>query len=80
MLTRFSGQIPRALRRRNADDILFAGFVARMAEEHLPRRVMFWEMFGGKGYSGVQGWDWMKDLEVDINAFGFKFEGWHEAA
>ena len=30
--------------------ILFAGFVARMGEERLPRRVMFGEMVGGKGY------------------------------
>ena len=32
--------------------IFFAGFVARMGEERRPRRVMFEEMFGGKGYSG----------------------------
>ena len=32
--------------------ILFAGFVTRMGEERLPRRVMFGEMLGGKGYSG----------------------------
>ena len=32
--------------------ILFAGFVARMGEESLPQRVMFGELFGGKGYSG----------------------------
>ena len=34
--------------------VLFAGFVARMREERLPGRVMFGEMFGGKGYSGGQ--------------------------
>ena len=34
-------------------------------------------------YSGVkailrggQDWDWMKDLEEDLEAFGIKFEGW----
>ena len=32
--------------------ILFAGFVARMAEERLPQRVMFGELLGGKGSSG----------------------------
>ena len=37
--------------------ILFEGFVARTGEERLPRRVMFGEMLGGKGYSGVQEWD-----------------------
>ena len=46
--------------------ILFAGFVARMGEERLPRRVMFGEMLGGKGYSGGQEWDWMKDLEETL--------------
>ena len=34
--------------------VLFAGFVARMGEERLLRRVMFGEMLGGKGYSGGQ--------------------------
>ena len=34
--------------------MLFAGFVARMGEERLPRRVMFGEMLGGKAYSGGQ--------------------------
>ena len=60
--------------------ILFAGFVARMGEERLPRRVMFGEMLGGKGYSGGQEWDWMKYLEEDLEVFGIKFEGWREAA
>ena len=59
---------------------MFAGFVARMGEERLPRRVMFGEMLGGKGYHGVQEWDWMKDLDEDLKAFGIKFEGWREAA
>ena len=40
---------------------------------------MFGEMRGGKGYSGGQEWDWMKDLEEDLKAFGIKFEGWREA-
>ena len=35
-----------------------------MGEERLPRRVMFGEMLGGKGYSGVQECDWMKDLSL----------------
>ena len=51
-----------------------------MGEERLPRRVMFGEMLGGKGYSGGQEWDWMKDLAEDLKAFGIKFERWREAA
>ena len=54
---------------------MFAGFVARMGEERLPRRVMFREMLGGKGYSGGQEWDWMENFEEDLQAFGIKFEG-----
>ena len=41
---------------------------------------MFREMLRGKGYSGGQEWDWMKDLEEDLKAFGIKFEGGREAA
>ena len=41
---------------------------------------MFGEMLGGKGYSGGQEWNWMKDLEEDLKAFGIKLEGWREAA
>ena len=41
---------------------------------------MFGEMLGGKGYSGGQELDWMKDLEEVLKAFGIKFEGWREAA
>ena len=36
-------------------------------------------MLGGKGYAGEQEWDWTKDLEEDLKAFGIKFEGWREA-
>ena len=74
--TRLSGQIPRALRRRYADE----GYCSRASwhawgKERLPRRVMFGEMLGGEGNSGGQEWDWMKDLEEDLKAFGIKFEG-----
>ena len=71
-----SESVETTVRRRR---ILFAGFVARMGEERLPR-VMFVEMLGGKGYSGGQEWERMKDLEGDLKAFGIKFEGWCEAA
>ena len=43
------------------------GFAARMGEERLPRRVMFGEMLGGKGYyCGGQEWDWTKYLGEDF--------------
>ena len=41
---------------------------------------MFGEEVRGKGYSGGQEWDRMKNLEEDLKVFGFKFEGWREAA
>ena len=44
-----SESVETTVRRRR---ILFAGFVAPMGEERLPRRAMFGEMLGGKGYSG----------------------------
>ena len=72
-----SESVETTVRRRR---ILFTGFVARMGEERLPRRGMFVEILGGKGYSGRQKWDWMKDVEKDLKAFGIKFEGWREAA
>ena len=72
-----SESVETTVRRRR---VLFTGFVARMREERLPRKVMFGEILGGKGYSGGQEWDWMKGLEEDLTAFGIKFEGWREAA
>ena len=55
--------------------ILFAGFMARMGEDNLSRRVMFGELVGGKGYSGGQKKDWVMHLKEDMPAFGMKFEG-----
>ena len=55
-----SESIETTVRRRR---MLFAGFVARMGEERLPRRVMFGEMVGGKGYSFGQEKDWMGRLK-----------------
>ena len=48
-----SESVEKTVRRRR---IMFAGFIARMGEERLPRRVMFGEMLEGKGYSGGQEW------------------------
>ena len=47
-----SERVETTVRRRR---MLFAGFVARMGEEHLPRRVMFGEMLGGNDYSDARG-------------------------
>ena len=60
--------------------ILFARFVAHIEEEHLPQRVMFGELVGGKDYSGVQEKDWIAHLKEDMSAFEMKFEGWRKAA
>ena len=48
----------RAFRRRymRRRMLLFAGFVTRMGEELLPKRVMFGEIVGGEDYSGGQEW------------------------
>ena len=59
-----SESVETTVRRRR---ILFAGFVARMGKERLPRRVMFGKMFGGK----EQEWNWMKDLEEDLKAVSY---------
>ena len=60
--------------------ILFAGFVARMGGERMPRRVMFEGLVGGKGYSGGQEKDWMVRSKEDMTEFGIMFEGWRKAA
>ena len=54
--------------------ILFAGFVARMGEERLPRGVILGELIGVKGYSGGQEKDWMLRLEENMTEVGIKFE------
>ena len=56
--------------------ILFAGFVAHMGEERLPRGAMFGEMFGGKADSGGQELDWMEDFKEGLKTSGINFEGW----
>ncbi|CAN0468872.1 unnamed protein product [Laminaria digitata] len=49
-----------------------------MGEERLPRRVVFGEMLGGKGYSEGQEWNRLRDLEEDLKEFDIKSEGWRE--
>ena len=62
--------------------ILFAGFVATriLGEERLPRRVMFGELVGAKGYSEGQEKGWMARPEEGMLAFGNEFERWRKAA
>ncbi|CAN0377621.1 unnamed protein product, partial [Laminaria digitata] len=57
--------------------ILFAGFVARTGDERLPRRVMYGEVEGGKGYLGGQEQDWMGCLEQDLSLFNLPTEAKH---
>ena len=47
---------------------MFAGFVALVGEERLPRRGMFGEMVTGEGYSGGHEGGCTKDLEEDPKA------------
>ena len=58
---------------------MFAGFVARIEVERLPRGVASGEMVGGKGYSGGQEKDGMVRPEEDMTEFGMKFE-WQKSA
>ena len=50
-VTTDADSVETTVRRRK---ILFAGLVAHMREERLPRKVMVREMLGGEGYSGIQ--------------------------
>ena len=54
--------------------ILFAGFVAGVDNERLPKRVMFGEVDRGKGCSGGQEQDWMDCLERDLSLFNLPTE------
>ena len=48
-----------------------------MDNERLPKRVMFGEVDGGKGYSGGQEQDWMGCLERDLPLFNLPTEAKH---
>ena len=65
------------LRRRR---ILFAGFVARMEDTRLPKRMMFVGMVGGAGCVGGQEKEWMGCFLDDLSAFGINAEQWTTAA
>ena len=50
--------------------ILFAGFVARMEDTRLPKRVMFGELVGGAVSARGQEKEWMECLLDDLRVFG----------
>ena len=58
--------------------LLTADFVARIGEEHLPRRAVFGEMVGGNGYFFGRGRDRMKRLEEDLDKVGIRSKGRRE--
>ena len=55
----------------------FAGFVARIDNERLPKRVICGEVDRGKGCSGGQQYDWMGCVERDLSLFNLPTEAKH---
>jgi len=72
-----SESIEATLRKRR---ILFAGFVARMEDTRLPKRLMFGELVGGAVSSGGQEKEWMGCLLDDFRVFGIDPDKWTIAA
>ncbi|CAB1113710.1 unnamed protein product [Ectocarpus sp. CCAP 1310/34] len=64
--------------------LCFAGFVMRMEDNRLPKRMLLGAMAGGTGYRGGQESDWVYRLGEDLVAFGMKEEKeggrWKESA
>ncbi|CAB1097149.1 unnamed protein product [Ectocarpus sp. CCAP 1310/34] len=64
--------------------LCFAGFVMRMEDSRLPKRMLLGAMAGGVGYRGGQGSDWVSRLGEYLVAFnmGDEKEGgkWKESA
>ncbi|CAB1118404.1 unnamed protein product [Ectocarpus sp. CCAP 1310/34] len=64
--------------------LCFAGFVMRMEDSRLPKRMLLGAMAGGVGYRGGQESDWVSRLGEDLVAFsmGDEMEGdkWKESA
>ncbi|CAB1115349.1 unnamed protein product [Ectocarpus sp. CCAP 1310/34] len=64
--------------------LCFAGFVMRMEDDRLPKRMLLGAMAGGVGYRGGQESDWVSRLGEDLVAFnmGDDKEGgkWKESA
>ena len=72
-----SESIEAILRKRR---ILFVGYVARMEDTRLPKRVMFGELVGGTGSAGGQEKEWMGCLLDDLRGFGIHPDKWTIAA
>eukprot|EP00752_Nemacystus_decipiens_P009408 g8411.t1 len=54
--------------------LCFAGFVMRMEDHRLPKRVLLGTLATGKGYLGGQESDWVSRLGEDLVAFGMEDE------
>ena len=72
-----SESIEAIMRRRR---ILFTGFVVRMEDTRLPKRVMFGELVGCAGCVGGQEKEWMGCFLDDLRAFGINTDQWTTAA
>ena len=57
--------------------VFFAGFVVRMDNESLPKRVICGEVDGGKGCSGGQQQGWIGCVERDPSLFHLPTETKH---
>ncbi|CAN0240606.1 unnamed protein product, partial [Pylaiella littoralis] len=63
--------------------LCFAGFVARMRDERLPKIALLGELQGGARYLGGQEFDWLRRMQEDLEAFDIvvdKKEGWEASA
>ncbi|CAB1115474.1 unnamed protein product [Ectocarpus sp. CCAP 1310/34] len=64
--------------------LCFAGFVMRMEDSRLPKRMLLGAMAGGVGYRGGQESDWVPRLGEDLVAFNMRDEKeggkWKESA
>ncbi|CAB1120849.1 unnamed protein product [Ectocarpus sp. CCAP 1310/34] len=64
--------------------LCFAGFVMRMKDSRLPKRMLLGAMAGGVGYRGRQESDWVSRLGEDLVAFNMRDEKqggkWRESA
>ncbi|CAB1099135.1 unnamed protein product [Ectocarpus sp. CCAP 1310/34] len=54
--------------------LCFAGFVMRMEDNRLPKRMLLGAMAGGVGYRGGQESDWVSRLGEDLVAFNMRDE------
>lgn len=52
--------------------LCFAGFVMRVEDDCLPKRVLLGTLATGKGYRGGRESDWVFHLGEDLVAFGMR--------